>query len=149
MSNKVNESKETNTTQQNKKKQEGIFTTTKTLDLGKFYFIHDQSLVGHPGLIVWKDDLANLYLAIKVGTSPNTHNFSFCRPIGNGIKNSYIYKRAFLGKRKDFSKRTLDDMFITDKELTRLKKDIDFYNPVLSPNIKRKDKRNFKRLYKN
>lgn len=141
-----NNNKTTNVTQS---QDQNTQQTTKTLDLGKFYFIHDQSLVGHPGLIVWKDDLANLYLAIKVGTSPNTHNFSFCRPIGNGIKNSYIYKRAFLGKRKDFSKRTLDDMFITDKELTRLKKDIDFYNPVLSPNIKRKDKRNFKRLYKN
>ena len=30
----------------------------KVIEVGIFYFIHDGSKTGHPGLIVWKDDEA-------------------------------------------------------------------------------------------
>ena len=38
---------------------------TKTIEVGKFYLIHDGSKTGHPGLVVWKDDIANRYLVIR------------------------------------------------------------------------------------
>ena len=119
-------------------------TPTKVIEVGKFYFIHDQSLVGHPGLIIWKSDEKNLYLAIKFGSTPNIHNFPFGRAVGPGVEQSFVYKRGFLGKRKDFSKKELTDMSITTDELAVIKTLINFDNPVFSSNINRKDKRNYK-----
>ena len=122
---------------------------TKNIKVGKFYFIHDGSKTGHPGFVVWKDDEANIYLAIKFGSTCNDHNFPFGRPVGKHIDQSYIYKRAFLGKRKDFSRTILNDMHITKKELQCLFKRVNFINPVFSVNANRKDKRYFKKAMSN
>lgn len=119
----------------------------KNIEIGKFYFIHDSSKTGHPGYVVWKDDDENLYLAIKFGSSPNVHNFVFGRAVGRGIEQSYIYKRVFLGKRKDFGRTTLDDMQISKEEFQKLVNKVDFCNPTYSKNINRKDRRNYKKLY--
>ena len=120
----------------------------KMIQVGKFYFIHDQSKVGHPGYIVWKNDEKNIYLAIKFGSSPNEHNFPYVRAVGERIKKSYIYKRAFLGKRRAFSKKELTDMIITDEEAKLIKSQVDCHNPVYSQSINRQSKRDYKRLYK-
>ena len=37
----------------------------KNIEIGKFYFIHDGSKTGHPGLIISKDDNANRYLVVR------------------------------------------------------------------------------------
>lgn len=116
----------------------------KNIEVGKFYFIHDGSKTGHPGYIVWKDDQANLYLAIKFGTSCNEHNYKFDRPLGKKAKASYVYRRLFLGKRKDFNKRILNDMFITDEESEDILNQMDYLNPVFSTNINRKNKRYYR-----
>jgi len=120
----------------------------KSIEVGRFYFIHDQSLVGHPGLIIWKNDENNLYLAIKFGSSPNVHNIKFTRPVGDRVKTTYVYKRPFLGKRRDFSKKELTDMIITTEEFSIVKGLVNLTNPVFSQSINRKSKRAFKRLYK-
>ena len=122
--------------------------TAKNIKVGHFYFIHDQSLVGHPGYIIWVNDEKNLYLAIKFGSTPNEHNVPFGRAIGKGIEQSYFYKRSFLGKRKDFSKRELNDMYISKDELSKILSYINVENPIYSKNINRKDKRTYKWLFK-
>lgn len=120
----------------------------KNIEVGKFYFIHDGSKTGHPGLIVWKDDKKNLYLAIKFRTTQNEHNICFKRPIGKKAKTSYMYRRSFLGKRKDYDKRISNDMWLDKEETEFLINNIDLTNPVFSKNINRKDKRFFKWIIK-
>ena len=113
----------------------------KSLQVGKFHFLHDGSQTGHPGIIVWKSDEKNLYLAIKVGTSPNKNNSPFYRPLAGDVSQSYIYKRLFLGKRKDFDSRELPNMEMSDDEVNLILESVDFDNPVFSSNLNRKDKR--------
>ena len=120
----------------------------KILEVGKFYLIHDGSKTGHPGLIIWKDDEHNLYLAIKFGTSKNEHNIRFKHPVGIGVKQSYFYKKSFLGKRRDFGSISFNDMIVTSTEMTSLKNGVDIMNPTFSSSINRKDKRFYKRTIK-
>lgn len=86
----------------------------KNIEVGKFYFIHDGSKTGHPGLIVWKDDVKNLYIAIKFGTTKNDDNEVLSNKISLATTN-YIYKRLFVGKRKDFGKNELCEFHITEE----------------------------------
>jgi len=113
----------------------------KSLQVGKFHFLHDGSQTGHPGIIVWKSDERNLYLAIKIGTSPNKNNSLYCRPLAGDVSQSYIYRRLFLGKRKDFDSRELPNMEMSDEEVDSILESVDFDNPVFSSNLNRKDKR--------
>ena len=123
--------------------------TIKNIEIGKFYFIHDGSKTGHPGLIVWKDDLNNLYIAIKFGSTANSHNFPLGRAVGKGIKQSFIYKRAFLGKRKDYSGAVLNDMSVSKEDYKMILNKVDLINLISSKNINRKDKRYIKKLMSN
>lgn len=118
----------------------------KTIEVGKFYFIHDGSKTGHPGFVIWKDDEKNLYIAIKFGSTSNAHNFPFGRAVGKRANQSFVYKRGFIGKRKDYSRTTLLDMHLYKNEIKSLLKKVDFVNLVYSSNINRKDKRHIKRL---
>ena len=34
---------------------------TRTIEVGKICFIHDGTKTGHPGYLVWKDEVANRY----------------------------------------------------------------------------------------
>jgi len=70
----------------------------KIIKVNHFYLIHDGSRNGHPGLVFWKDDIANLYLAIKFGTTKNQNNASLKHPISKNIMNSYVYKKTFIVK---------------------------------------------------
>ena len=121
----------------------------KKLEVRKFYLIHDASETGHPGVIIWKSDDKNLYLAIKFGSSKNDHNILYKRPIGNGIKQSFVYKKAFLGKRKDFYKIPFSDMNLSEEEIAELLKNIDLNDPNYSKNVNRKSKHFFKWAIKN
>lgn len=87
---------------------------SKTIEVGKFYFIHDGSKSGHPGYIVWKDEERNLYIAIKFGTTKNDDNEILHQRINQSVIN-YIYKRLFVGKRKDFKKEEFRDFYFTDE----------------------------------
>ena len=70
-------------------------TPIKVIEVGKFYLIHDGSYPGHPGLIVWKEDHANLYLAIKFGTTKNKENTEFKYCIGQNSKKATIINVSF------------------------------------------------------
>ena len=117
----------------------------KVIEVGKFYLIHDGSKTGHPGLIVWKNDEFNLYLALKFGTTSNKNNLPLKRSIGGGAIESFIYKKLFLGKRKDFGKLFTDNLVFEgdDQLIQRIYSNC----PTESKSIKRKDRYHFKRLF--
>ena len=117
---------------------------TKVLEIGKFYFIHDGSKTGHPGYIVWKDDEKNIYVALKFGTSKNNENILLTTKISLATRN-YIYKKLFVGKRKDFSSKALNDFFITD-EIRSLFNVIRNNKPIYSKNISHSVKVNIKSM---
>ena len=117
---------------------------TKKIEVGKFYLIYDGHYPGHPGLIVWKNDDDNLYLAIKFGSTPTKNNIEFEYPIERNIKKSYYYKRFYLGKRKDFGSVILDRLSIKEEDVDKLKQLLDFRNPICSKNISKKSLSNYK-----
>ncbi len=120
----------------------------RKIDIGKIYLIFDGSKTGHPGYVLWSDDLCNIYLVLKIGSSKNEHNFLFKLKDKNRIRPTYIYKRALLAKRKDIGKKSFTDFIFSKDEIRYLLNTIDTYNPAETKSIKRKDRRNFKRLYK-
>ena len=121
----------------------------KNIEVGKFYLIHDGSPSGHPGLIIWKDDNANLYLAIKFGTTSNKENTEFKYPIGQNTGKSYYYKRLFLRKRKDFGSNELTQLSIQSDDIKVLIGTMNYLNPVYSKNIKSNSKHLYKLIIKN
>ena len=117
----------------------------KNIEVGKFYHLHDGSQSGHPGLIVWKSDEFNLYLAIKFGTSKNKNNIALNKSVGGGAKKSFIYKRPILLKRKNIG-TPFDNLIYEDIE-GNISKFLE-NNIIESKDINRKDRRNYKRLNK-
>lgn len=125
----------------------------KNLEVGMFYHLHDGSDKGHPGYLVWKDDVANLYLAIKFGSSANKDNELLIDKISDDpkYKHSYIYKRLFLGKRKDFAyshKKDLKLPINNNHDKSLIDSVITNDHPVFSTSINRKSKRLFMFLKK-
>lgn len=119
----------------------------KNIEIGKYYLIHDGSEKGHPGLVVWKDDDANLYLLIKFGSTGNDNNTLLPHKISEDVENNYVYKRPFLAKRKDVGKEWIFDYGINDEDKTLLD-GIAYNNPTYSTNINRKDRRYFSLVIK-
>ena len=117
----------------------------KKIEVGNFYLIHDGSLTGHPGYIIWKDDTQNLYLAIKFGSTPSKENKQFFYPLSPEINKSYYYKRLFLGKRKNFGGNTLSRLNIKKEDVTILIQKFDLFAPIYSKNINSKDRHHYKR----
>lgn len=105
----------------------------KNLSVGKFYLIHDGSKTGHPGLIVWKNDSLNVYIAAKIGTSPRKDNIPLQQNITKNTKN-YLYKRLFIGKRKDFGSKEFVDLKVTN-EIKNMIGEIKNNAPLFSPNV--------------
>ena len=118
----------------------------KKIEVGKFYFIHDGSETGHPGLIVWKDDEANRYLVIKTdsdkfGDVPKDqrgvrHITRLNKTIGDGIAASYVKNRPLLCKRKDIG-IVLNDLSFGKDDIDIIEK-ISKNKPVLSRSLRRK-----------
>ena len=115
----------------------------KIIKTGKFYLLHDGSKIGHPGYVVWKDDEGNLYLAVKFGSTKNDKNLKFDFPISKDVSVSYIYKRPFLGKRKDYGKE-LTKLFPLDSNNNMIF-NISSNEPVFSKTLSRNDKRRYKK----
>lgn len=84
----------------------------KNLKTGCFYLTHDGSKTGHPGMIYWKNDEKNLYLAITTGTSEkdDPHFEELSKPTFETIEKSYVNKKPFLGNRRDFGNTEYPDM---------------------------------------
>ena len=112
----------------------------KCIEIAKFYLIHDRSKTGHPGLIVWKDDEANLYLAIRFGTSQNDKNIPLVNKLNKNIEKHYFYKRPLLLKRKDIGSEWFFDYELSSNDKDIIKQYIT-NTPILSKNINRHDRR--------
>ena len=122
-------------------------TTSKyELRLWSFYFIHDGSKSGHPGILVWKDDEKNKYLFVKFdsdkpGDIPKKskgtrHITKLKHPISKEVVSSYAKNRPFLCKRKDIWKKELIDLKLHVDDYQTIM-DIAKRNPILSTSIKK------------
>ena len=105
-------------------------TSTKNIEIGKFYLIHDGSKTGHPGFVIWKDDERNRYLVVitesdKEGNmskreADKRHLTDLDYPTDNNVKRSYIKKRPMLCKRKDIGNKELKDMSFNVKDMDKV-----------------------------
>ena len=120
-------------------------TPTKVIEVGKFYLLFEGSQSGHPGYIIWKNDEHNLYLAIKFGTTPNKNNKKINCALRKGDKENLVFNKLFLGKRKNIGKNELTEMNITEEKLKEVLRNLDFLNPLCSPDINSKDRYQYKR----
>ena len=68
-------------------------------------------------------------MAIKLGSSSSQHNIKLNDLISDIAVVHYVYKRPFLGKKKDFNPKELKDLFITN-ELQILIVEIEEKKPV-------------------
>lgn len=118
----------------------------KNLKVGTFHPTFEGSKTGHPGFIYWNDEENNLYLAITTGTSEynNDHFDLLTVPTEQGIDNSFVNKRPFLGKRKDFGATELTDMHFSLKDYDVLLR-ITKRNPRNGSKINSNDRRKAKR----
>ncbi len=118
----------------------------KVIEVGEFYFIHDKSKSGHPGLVIKKDDLNNRYLVIrfdsdKPGETPKfkrgiKHIILLNKAIDNKVKNSYARSRPMLCKRKDIGKHLADlSLNLCDADIINK---ISRRNPEKSPSLSNK-----------
>ena len=91
---------------------------TKNIEVGKFYFIHDGSATGHPGLILKANEQENRYLVVrfdsdKFGAIPKIkkgirHITKLSTPTSDLVAASYVHNRPMLCKRKDIGKELID-----------------------------------------
>ena len=79
----------------------------KHLEKGRFYIVNK-----HPGLIVFKNDKNNIYIAVVTGTSRKRHQTILKHPTGDNNKTSYVNNRPVQGKRKHFGSHELIGMRI-------------------------------------
>ena len=122
---------------------------TKTIEIGKFYFIHDDSSVGHPGFVVWKNDEINRYIVVrtdsdKEGEVPKyqrgvRHITKLKHLIGCGIVASYVKNRPLVCKRKDIGVLLPDLSFHPDD--MNLVNDIAKRKPELSRSLRPRKKK--------
>lgn len=119
---------------------------SKTIEVGKFYFIHDGSKTGHPGLVVWKNDELNRYLIVRfdsdkfdVETTKEQreirHITKLTHPTSDTVMNSYVHNRPMICKRKDIGSELIglsiskNDMYLVEKICKR--------NPELAPSLRK------------
>ena len=79
----------------------------KHLEKGKFYSVNK-----HPGLIVFKNDKRNIYIAVVTGTSKHKHQTKFKHPTEKKVETSYVNNRPVSGRRKHFGSKELAGMRI-------------------------------------
>lgn len=78
--------------------------SSKIIEVGKFYLIHDGSKTGHPGFVVQKDDETNRYLVVitesdKIGNvskreTDKRHLTDLDYPTEEKVAKSYIKKKT-------------------------------------------------------
>lgn len=121
----------------------------KNIEVGKFYFIHDGSKTGHPGYVIWKDDLANRYLVIRTDSDKpgaitkeqkkEKHITKLKHPTDNNVINSYVHNRPMMCKRKDIGTKVFLDMVFSDEDM-ELINEISVKNPEYSPTFKKNNR---------
>ncbi len=120
----------------------------KKLRKGRFYLVHDGSKSGHPGMIYWKNDNKNLYLALTTETTYNKNLIKLHHKVSPNVKVSFVNKRPFLGKRKNFGDKSLIAIRFHKNDKKRVLRAISKKEPRYSTDITRKDKRYFKKRNK-
>ena len=118
----------------------------KHLIKGRFYHFHEGSPKGHPGMVFWKCDKRNLYLALTTDSSNGEHRTKLTTPTSNDISKSFVYNRPLLAKRKDIGGH-YPNMKFSKKDKVLLK-NISRRNYRETRSIKSKDRRYFKKLRK-
>ena len=88
----------------------------KHLEKGRFYVLNK-----HPGLIIFKNDRKNIYIAIVTGTSRHRHQTKLKHPTEANLKESFINNRPVQGKRKHFGSKELVGMRIHKEDHTLIK----------------------------
>lgn len=88
----------------------------KHLEKGKFYVVNK-----YPGLIVYKNDKKNVYIAVVTGTSQHRHQTKLKHPTESTIGASYVNNRPIMGKRKHFGSKELKGMKIHPDDRTTIK----------------------------
>ena len=121
----------------------------KNIEIGKFYFVHDDSTCGHPGYVIWKDDLVNRYLVIrtdsdKKGEVPKIekgvrHITKLSHIIGGDIICSYVKNRPMLCKRKDLGILLPDLSFHPDD--MKIVEEVSKREPQLSRSLRPRKKK--------
>ena len=123
--------------------------TIRAIEIGNFYFIHDGTKSGHPGLVIQKDDIQNSYLVIrfdsdKPGEIPKTsrgvrHITLLSHPTSSTVINSYIRNRPMLCKRKDIGGK-ISNMSIHKEDYSKII-EVSKRNPEMAPSLKNKRKK--------
>ena len=119
----------------------------KKIEVGEFHIIHDGSKNGHPGYVIWKDQNGNLYLLVKIGSSPNKNNVQLQNKLSTNVKSHYYYKKPILAKRKDIGSSPLLFLTLTD-EFLKIVENLRGVEPNETKSIKRKDRYYFKKANK-
>ena len=83
----------------------------KHLEKGKFYSINR-----HPGLIVFKNDMKNIYIGVVTGTSKGRHQTKLKHPTEPTVNVSYVKNRPILAKRKHFGSKELIGMKVHSED---------------------------------
>lgn len=83
----------------------------KHLEKGRFYAVNK-----HPGLIVFKNDRKNIYLAAVTGTTKRKHQTMLKHPTELKVKASYVNNRPVQGRRKHFGSKELKGMRIHSED---------------------------------
>ena len=121
-------------------------TNIKKVKKGKFYHFHEGSPTGHPGLIYWKNDKKNLYLAVTTDSTPGAHRTKLTHPTSKDVSESYINNHPLLAKRKNIGGERINMKF--DTEDKPLVKTVSRRPNRETKDINRKDRRYIKRLKK-
>ena len=76
----------------------------KNIEVGKFYLVYDGSPTGHPGYVISKDDVNNLYLVIRLDSDKPgettkesrgvRHITKLKHPTSADVVNSYVKKQT-------------------------------------------------------
>ena len=118
--------------------------TIKSIEVGKFYLIHDGSKTGHPGFVIWKDDLANRYLVVRTDSDKlgkvtkelkgEKHITKLKHPTEDKVINSYVHNRPMMCKRKDIDSKELVGMRFHKDDLDLIN-EISKRNPEYTPSF--------------
>ena len=119
---------------------------SKHIEKGRFYHIHEGSKTGHPGMVYWKNDKRNLYLALTTDTSEGEHRLPLKVPTQQGVEKSYVQTKPLLAKRKDVGGMRPELKF--NKKDKVLLKHISRKQYRETQTIKRNDRRYIKSLKK-
>ena len=117
----------------------------RNIEIGKFYFLHDGTKTGHPGYLVWKDDVTNRYLFVKCDSDKYgetskvergvRHITKLSHTIGNEVETSYVRNRPLLCKRKDIGK-ILGDLSVHPDDIELIIK-ISKNKPEFAPSLRK------------